>query len=161
MCFRTVILAAAQGGLEWCFVAPDVLEAQRSLRRTRTMASPPDIPIELFWREAKGKKAPRRRPCSGAARRRRHLGQGMEWTGDGMDRVWTLTPLEMKEEVSRLSPEFLACASRWNGWHFEMRTLSTMGCWGGKGLNCRYQPPIPTWLASPHTLWLHRAGGRA
>lgn len=125
------------------------------------MASPPDIPIELFWREAKGKKAPRRRPCSGAARRRRHLGQGMEWTGDRMDRVWTLTPLEMKEEVSRLSPEFLACASRWNGWHFEMRTLSTMGCWGGKGLNCRYQPPIPTWLASPHTLWLHRAGGRA
>lgn len=96
MCFRTVILAAVQGGLEWCFVAPDVLEAQRSLGRTRTMASPPDIPIELFWREAKGKKALNRRPCSRAARRRRHLEQGMEWTGDGMDRIWPLTPLEIE-----------------------------------------------------------------
>lgn len=33
MCFRTVILVAAQGGLEWCFVAPDVLEAQRKLEK--------------------------------------------------------------------------------------------------------------------------------
>lgn len=32
-----LVLVAAQG-LEWCFVAPDVLEAQRSLRKT-SMAS--------------------------------------------------------------------------------------------------------------------------
>lgn len=86
MCFRTVILVAAQGGLEWCFVAPDVLEAQRSLRRTRSMASPPDIPIQLFWREAKGKQGPSRRACSGAPKRRGHLGQGLEWTGAGRGR---------------------------------------------------------------------------
>lgn len=86
MCFRTVTLAAAQGGLEWCFVAPDVLEAQRSLRRTRSMASPPDIPIQLFWREAKGKKGPSRRPCSGAPERQGHFGQGLEWAGAGIDR---------------------------------------------------------------------------
>lgn len=93
MCFRTAILAAAQGGLEWCFVAPDVLEAQRSLRRTHSMASPPDIPIQLFWREAKGKKGPGRRPCSvhpgdEGTLGRAWNGRGPELTGAGMDGGW-------------------------------------------------------------------------
>ena len=77
-----------------------------------------------------------------------------------MDRGWQLTPLEM-EEVSRLSPEFPTYASRWKGWHFEMRMWATIGYWGGKGVNRRCQPPTLAWTASPHTLCLHRAGGRA
>lgn len=64
MCFRTVILVAAiRCGLEWCFVAPDVLEAQRSLRRTRSMASPPDIPIQLFLRRQREAGAPAGEPA--------------------------------------------------------------------------------------------------
>lgn len=83
MCFRTVILAAAQGGLEWCFVAPDVLEAQRTLRRTRTMASPPDIPIELFWKEAKGRRRPVGDPAVVQPGDEGTLGRG--WNGQGME----------------------------------------------------------------------------
>lgn len=49
---------------------------------------------------------------AGARMGRGWNGQGLEWAGAGMDRVWQLTPLEMKEEVSRLSPEFLTCVSR-------------------------------------------------
>lgn len=107
------------------------------------MASPPDIPIQLFWREAKGSRGPSRRPAVVHPRDEGTLGRGwngqgwkgqgpewagagmgrglewawgLEWTGAGMDRVWQLTPLGDEGGGVKIEPEFLTCVSRWKGY---------------------------------------------
>lgn len=94
------------------------------------------VPIQLVWRAAEGRRHSGGDPAVVHPGDECTLGRNelQGCLGDEIDKVWPSYPPGMGEKkVPRLSPEFVACANRWKGWHSEMTTWATTGCRGAGG----------------------------